>query len=82
MVETNGRPSPNCINMGNLRKDIYLNLILYKSLNWNVQGGAEVTLFSMFSDWKHVHTIILWGSMRKSLGKTYSVPVQKVDRHF
>ena len=48
MVETNGTLSPNCMNMNALRKDIYVNLIFDKSLNWNVQGGAEVTLFSMF----------------------------------
>ena len=59
MVETNGRPSPNCLNMSTLRKDIYLNLIFDKSLNWIVQGGAEITLFTMFSNRKHVHTIIL-----------------------
>ena len=82
MVETNGRPSPNCLNMSTLRKDIYLNLIFDKSLNWIVQGGAEITLFTMFSNRKHVHTIILWVSMCKRLGKMYSVPVQKVNRHF
>jgi hypothetical protein len=70
------------MNMSNLRKDIYLNLIDDKSLNLNVQGGTEVTLFSMFSNRKYVHTIILWDSICKRLGKTYSVPAQKVDRHF
>jgi len=59
MVEINGTPSPNWLNMSTLRKDIYLNLIGDKSLNWNVHGGREVTLFSMFSNRKHVHTIIL-----------------------
>jgi hypothetical protein len=59
MVETNGAPSPNWMNMSIPRKGIYRNLIGDKSLNWNVQGGIEVTLFSMFSNRKHVHTIIL-----------------------
>jgi len=75
MVETNGEPSLNCMNISTLRNDVSK-----FNLNWSVQGGAEVSLFLMFSNRKHVHAIILWGSMYKRLGKTYSVPVKKVDR--